>query len=901
MNQTPTMPAPPPGRRTSMRVRIILLVSISVLLSTLVVGGVAYYRISSVVRTQGEAVLESETRLVSVRFQRAFYSIEKDLRTLAGTPPIDGIGRAMAAGGLDPLDRSTTEDWRERLEKIFAALMMSERSYFQIRLISIENSGRELVRVESRNGEISSVKPSDLQDKSTEDYFIDAMDAAPGEVFFSELTFNRELGRRDPNEIPTLRAILPFAGMNGKPSRFLIINIDYEKMLNTNFEVVAPQYKTIVTTQNGDYIIHDPSNENMKTSPLEMHEEYTVEPPAIIGLVGSEKRPEGFFEFADDVDYLIHVSGRPGIVLPRLGIILQLPKSTFTEPSRTMRRDVLLAGGLLTFICILLAALVARSLMAPLKHLMDTIRTTSPSQLLRNLPVTRQDEVGDLARALDNRTRQLMESETRAELILANMLEGTILFDSMGVIEQFNQSATKILGYSAEEIVGTNVSALLDDRLQGQYNGFLYDPDQNSMVGRSREMDLLMKNGEHLPVEISVNAVQVMDRIKYSCVFRDIRERREVERLKAEFVSTVSHELRTPLTSIRGSLDLVTGLLPAGFPANLEHMLQLASKNTERLILLVNDILDFEKLQVKKTVFKPVLCSVGDLLQPAIDLHESLALERSVTLLLGGENLDCRIEVDPDRFQQIAANYLSNAIKFSNSGGRVTVSAKRHGSNLRVVVTDEGTGVPESFKRFVFTPFTQADATISRQRGGTGLGLAIVKRLAEGMGGSVGFSSVSGKGSHFWVEFPQAQRPHKPGALDSEGLGDRLRGLHLEDDNDFASVLSALLQDSVALRNVESLAEARQLLIEEDFDVFIVDIGLTDGNGLEILSEIPDRGDKPVIVVTAIDQPIEDDRVDIIIVKSKYSQEALVRNINAQVSQYRERLAKGKEIDAVPD
>ena len=233
----------------------------------------------------------------------------------------------------------------------------------------------------------------------------------------------------------------------------------------------------------------------------------------------------------------------------------------------------------------------------------------------------------------------------------------------------------------------------------------------------------------------------------------DITARKHMERLKSEFVSTVSHELRTPLTSIIGSLGLINGAALGAVPDAINEMLAIAEGNSRRLGQLIDDLLDMDKLIAGKVSFNPTLISLNDMLAQCCDSHLGYAQQHGVRLHHSpGEPM--QVMADPLRLQQVLSNLLSNALKFSPEQGEVCLSSQPHGSRVRILVTDQGPGIPADFTARIFEKFSQADASDRRQKGGTGLGLAVSKELIERMGGSIGFSSEPQQGCTFWVELP---------------------------------------------------------------------------------------------------------------------------------------------------
>lgn len=240
-------------------------------------------------------------------------------------------------------------------------------------------------------------------------------------------------------------------------------------------------------------------------------------------------------------------------------------------------------------------------------------------------------------------------------------------------------------------------------------------------------------------------------------IIQDITERKRIEQMKNEFVSAVSHELRTPLTSISGALTLMVNGMLGDPPEKMKSMLSIAHKNTQRLMMLINDLLDMEKLLVGKMHFDMKTQAVQPIIDISIESIKTYSTNTSVAFRMEGVSTDYFIHVDALRLQQVISNFLSNAIKFSPPNSEVTISLTRHGGQLRIAVIDHGPGVSDEFRARIFQKFSQADASDSRQRGGTGLGLAITKELIERMNGTVGFESVLGEGSTFYAQFPLVQ------------------------------------------------------------------------------------------------------------------------------------------------
>jgi len=234
----------------------------------------------------------------------------------------------------------------------------------------------------------------------------------------------------------------------------------------------------------------------------------------------------------------------------------------------------------------------------------------------------------------------------------------------------------------------------------------------------------------------------------------DVTAQLEAERMKKEFTSTLSHELRTPLTSIIGSLQLINAGVLGEVTKDVRDLTEVAERNSQRLLDLINDILDIEKIDSGKLTLNPEVLSVDDLVREAMLLNKGFGDRFKVRFESQGELLRREVNADRKRLLQVMTNLLSNAAKFSPEGEVVQISTEEHGAWLRVAVHDRGPGIPEAFRSRIFGRFTQADSTTSRHKGGTGLGLAICKRLIEMMQGRIGFQDRDGGGTSFWFELP---------------------------------------------------------------------------------------------------------------------------------------------------
>ncbi|MEN9868230.1 MAG: hypothetical protein RL748_3820 [Pseudomonadota bacterium] len=235
---------------------------------------------------------------------------------------------------------------------------------------------------------------------------------------------------------------------------------------------------------------------------------------------------------------------------------------------------------------------------------------------------------------------------------------------------------------------------------------------------------------------------------------RALQEQRRIDNLKSEFISVVSHELRTPLTSIRGSLGLLDGGAAGALSPQAHQLITIAHKNSQRLVSLVNDILDMEKLASGKMVLHPERLDLIVLVRQAIEANQSYAHGYGVSYQMQNDTECAWVWADGERLMQVLANLMSNAAKFSAPGQQVWLRVLWIDQRYRIEVEDHGKGIPENFRPHIFGRFAQADLSDTRKSQGAGLGLNISKSLIEKMGGEIGFDSQENCKTVFWVALP---------------------------------------------------------------------------------------------------------------------------------------------------
>jgi PAS domain S-box-containing protein len=333
---------------------------------------------------------------------------------------------------------------------------------------------------------------------------------------------------------------------------------------------------------------------------------------------------------------------------------------------------------------------------------------------------------------------------------------GMVLIDGAGKIMMVNTRTERLFGYPREELIGQLADIIVPARLRARHAqcmaDFIMYPESHTGSG----VDLFgrRKDGTEFHADVSLNPIDSAKGLLVLTVIIDLTERDRADQLKDEFVATVSHELRTPLTSIAGALGLLAGDATGNLPDPAARLIAIAHTNCQRLVRLINDILDIGKMELGQIVFDLKRVEVLSLVEQAIEANRGFADSYDVTIQLDAASEKGEVCADHDRLVQVVTNLLSNAIKFSPRGEKVIIGTEKRGDVVRISVRDHGLGIPDGFKPRVFEKFAQADASDTRQKGGSGLGLSILKTIVERLGGTVAFDDAPGGGTIFQVELP---------------------------------------------------------------------------------------------------------------------------------------------------
>lgn len=516
-----------------------------------------------------------------------------------------------------------------------------------------------------------------------------------------------------------------------------------------------------------------------------------------------------------------------------------------------------------------------------------------------------------LRRGLERRVREqtadLRRLARQTEVLLTSVGDGIYGVDGAGRITFVNPSAAAALGYDSRQLHGLQAHDIFhapaEDGTPYPADGcYISEAIGHGAVATAEEDVYLRADGTTFPVEITASPLLDEEEVRGAVVvFRDVTQRREVDRMKNEFLSVVSHELRTPLTSIRGSLGLLSGGTLGELPPRADSLVTIALQSSERLTRLINDLLDIERIESGSRPMEVHATDACDLLATAARQIDGYATSMRVRVEVGP--CSGRVLADEDRIMQTLTNLLGNAIKYSEPGGTVDVDATALGREVLFRVRDTGRGIPADKLETVFERFEQVDSSDARQKGGTGLGLAISRGIVERHGGRIWAESELGVGTTVLFTLPSSGGPRTSAptlastpastpasmpaptwdptgttgtsdgaaggpsvdraALPASGTGERSI-LLVEDDEDLAGVVRELLAgDGLDVVHASTAAEAVAHGRELTPLAIVLDLHLPDGHGAQVVAQLRAAGRlsrTPLVVYSAND--VDNERRD---------------------------------------
>lgn len=449
-------------------------------------------------------------------------------------------------------------------------------------------------------------------------------------------------------------------------------------------------------------------------------------------------------------------------------------------------------------------------------------------------------------------------SETRTKAIIDNMLLGLIVTNENGIIESVNPMAEKVFFYKEEELIGKHLSLLIPQLTDATRLSFLQTSASQNQKSQARiYWQGLSKNGDKLFLELSVYEFSTSKGLRFASNIREVSDQQKLEELKTNFISTINHELRTPLTSINGALNLLSSGVLGILPEEAQEIVQLAERNSVRLVSLLNDILDLQRLEASRSEMN---FEVSDLSQLVVlSSKEILALARKKNISVTLNTTEIKVFADHKHLIQAITNLLKNAIKFSPANSVIKVVIEEINQWATVKIIDQGCGIEANHLSTIFDKFKQVDFKDNRQQGGVGLGLAISKAIIEQHNGIMGVESVIDKGSTFWFRLPavwtlddqsnnlknqafsilakSSSQSHKINHENAFAKSPEI--LLVDDDKELLEILSIdLSQRGLSVTTSTNGQEAVRIAQENLPNLIVLDINIPNGNGFEVVEKL---------------------------------------------------------------
>mgnify|MGYP002725558186 CR=1 FL=1 len=813
-----------PKRRFKGRIsRKLILGMLLVALIPLGVAGYLGYRSSSDVLIENSfKALGGDAEAHALEVEKVLSGFGENVIFLANTPPIQGIIRARKNDGIDPQDGSTYKEWTNRLGVIFFEIAQSSGSdYLQVRYI--DENGKELVRVDSKDGQIIKVSDDRLQDKSDRYYFIDTISLKKDELFVSRIDLNKE---GSPPEIevpyiPVVRYGTPvFDEMSGEQKGIVIINIGAKSLLGSFHNITDESHNQEIeffVDKEGYYLLN-PNKEKEWGSSVDLDTGYNLRDDfseEVYSLVLSGE--SGTIDLQNDKYILAyHPVFSNSEDESFFWVVFELtPRDFILAPVINLRNILFFAAFGFGLIAVFFSILFSRSFTKPIDKLTLAAESLSDGDLTARSDVKSDNEFGALSYSFNKMADSILEARTGLEdkiksrtdsinkgklelekqqeailnilediedekdnvtkeqektaAILHNIGDGVFVVDNSGNIIVFNSQAEKISGFKKDEVIGKKYDTILrfvNEKDTTKINSkFIEDVME---TGENQEMPLntILIQRDKRKVPVAGSAVALKDKggnvIGCIVVFRDITKEREIDRAKSEFISVASHQLRTPMTGIQWVIERFLKKETKLSKQGKEYLEDLHTSSV-RLSELVDSLLNVSRIESGGGVaVTPEKLDLIKFIEDYIGELTPLLAKKSIDLKFEDHPESFEIVSDPKVLRNVMQSIVSNAIEYTPESGSIDITVEKN-TDVMIKIKDTGIGIPEAEQSRMFEKFHRADNAKVVKTDGTGLGLYIAKKATETLGGKIDFISHEGKGTTFYVELPLESKANTGG------------------------------------------------------------------------------------------------------------------------------------------
>ena len=701
--------------------------------------------ISSVAEKQTYQVLEESVVNAEQTAKSQVREYMSDLKFLHATPPIQGIVRARENNGVDPVDTTTSIQWKRRLETIFVGFIENNEEIDQLRIIEASGEGMEYIRVVRDGGSIHVASEHELQAKGERGYFTESLKSNSGEFYISDINLNREYGALQYPYKSVIRISLPIFGEAGVRFGFIIMNINASHLVSQIESTLNAQQQLYITDSLGYFVTHPQSEKSFSKDlnpNVNWKSEFNVELQTGTALLENQMQSENMpYSTTKLYSATRALSIAANQQRAPFFIHVMLPENVVQSVINEKRITVYSVIVVVTLIFCVVLSFVHRS---------------------------------------NRKNIELAKVRGESVAIIASSKDAIFSIDSKGIVKTWNMSAESLFDLPSQLVINHPISAFeqfaqldIDKLLTQTGKQNTYSTSFSDDQGNERKLLVTAStvwteqshiSGVAVVIRDITDEQQAKDAIervnakleeKVASRTKELMEATEeakkASEIKSSFISNISHEMRTPLNGVVGSLSLLKRQPLNEKAEQLVSMMEISCNN---LNVLINDVLDLSKIEAGKLDINHQQFSPLELVESIARGFAVKAASKGLELIVDTTGvLPAELISDPHRINQIISNLLNNAIKFTHTGHiqlKVDMCEVNEDEyEFHVVVSDTGVGIAKENQPKLFTAFTQADAAVATQYGGTGLGLSICKQLSKLLGGDIEFHSTHGTGSTF--------------------------------------------------------------------------------------------------------------------------------------------------------